>query len=152
MKDVAKCWTTSGQQNVGGERGVVNNTYLSQFLNLLGKDRNKENMTLSNMAYHRSLKQEPPNMSLNLDLGAKLNCQVFFSRRVCLFFFLDKRPPKMTIARGKSSQFATIFFLIPSNSRGQTTFVLPKFFLTRSSQFSSLVRKGSSWGMLCGSA
>ena len=79
-------------------------TYLSRFLNLLGKDYNKENMTLSNMAYHRSLKQEPLNMSLDLDLGAKLNCQVFFFLgEWCLFFFLDRRPPKTTIARGKSS-------------------------------------------------
>ena len=28
MKDVAKCWTTSGQQNVGGERRLFDNTTL----------------------------------------------------------------------------------------------------------------------------
>ena len=27
MKDVAKCWTTSGQRNVGGERKLFDNMF-----------------------------------------------------------------------------------------------------------------------------
>ena len=38
MKDVAKCWTTSGQQNVGGERRLFDNIALIASSSLMMRD------------------------------------------------------------------------------------------------------------------
>ena len=48
-------------------------------MTLLGKDHNKEKMTLSNKAYHRSLKQEP----LKHESGPWFRCQVKLSSIFC---------------------------------------------------------------------
>ena len=73
IKDVAKCWTTSGQRNVGGERRLFDNMFFFWIFKTIKRERQPGNKTRisfnfsgeSNFTVHKAVNNNRENDKIN---------------------------------------------------------------------------------------